>query len=386
MKRKKITLSGVETNNKGAELMLYAILQEIERKYPDAIVYIHDSRIRQGLNYIKTNLELRYKPIVKWQGQYERFHIKGIAKRLHIDKVHLDDVYAIKGTDYFFDASGFMVSDQWNLDDYFVKKWDLLLKRNESAGAKIVFLPQAFGPIEKENTIKLLSSINKYAKIIMPREKVSFDYLLSSGLVDMEKVKLHKDFTCLVEGTFPEKYSHLKNGICIIPNLRMVDKGSMNMEDYTKLLIAVIESTKEMGKPIYLLNHEGEGDERLAYKIQSTINNGIEVVTGLNALEVKGMIASAYLVVSSRFHGVASALNSCVPCLATSWSHKYEELFKDYGQKDCVLPLNNINQALDIFRTFIQEENNKRTSESLCKIKQQILNDTRKMWEDVWNA
>jgi len=152
------------------------------------------------------------------------------------------------------------------------------------------------------------------------------------------------------------------------------------------LLIAVIESAKEMGKPVYLLNHEGEGDERLAYKIQSSVHNSIEVVTGLNALEVKGIISSAYLVVSSRFHGLASSLNSCVPCLATSWSHKYEELFKDYGQKDCVLPLDNVIQATDIFRAFIQEENNRRTRESLCRIKQQILNDTRKMWEDVWNA
>ena len=31
----KILLSGVETNNKGAELMLYAILQEIENKNHD---------------------------------------------------------------------------------------------------------------------------------------------------------------------------------------------------------------------------------------------------------------------------------------------------------------------------------------------------------------
>lgn len=386
MKRKKIVLSGVGTVNKGSELMIYAILQEIERSFPDAIVYIEAPYNPQGLDYIHTNLELKYKPIVKWQSQYKRLHVKGIAKHLHINYVHFDDVYSINGTDYFINASGFLVTDQWYHSDYSVKKWDLLLKRNKAAGAKIIFLPQAFGPIEKENTKKLLTSINKNATIIMPREKVSFDYLLSSGLVDMEKVKLHKDFTCLVEGIFPEEYSHLKNGICIIPNLRMVDKGSMNMEDYTKLLIAVIESAKEMGKPVYLLNHEGEGDERLAYKIQSTINNGIEVVTGLNALGVKGMIASAYLVVSSRFHGVASSLNSCVPCLATSWSHKYEELFKDYGQKDCVLPLDNVNQTSEKIKAFLQEKTNKEIRESLYNIKEQILNETKTMWRDVWNA
>lgn len=34
----KVVLSGVETNNKGAELMLYAILQEIERRSPGSTI------------------------------------------------------------------------------------------------------------------------------------------------------------------------------------------------------------------------------------------------------------------------------------------------------------------------------------------------------------
>lgn len=85
MARKKITLSGIGTVNKGAELMLYAILQEIERKIPDAIVYIEANKNPQGLDYIKTNLELRYKPIVKWQSWFKRFHIYRIAKILHIN-------------------------------------------------------------------------------------------------------------------------------------------------------------------------------------------------------------------------------------------------------------------------------------------------------------
>ena len=385
MARKKITLSGIGTVNKGAELMLYAILQEIERKFPDAIVYISAPFNPQGLTYIKTKLELKNKTIDKWRRQYKRFHILGIAKLLHINKVHLDDVYAIKGTDYFIDSSGFLVTDQWHHSSYSTKKWDLLLKRNKSTGAKIIFLPQAFGPIEKENTKKLLSSINKYATIIMPREKVSYDYLQSSGIVNMEKVKLHKDFTCLVDGTFPEKYSHLKNGICIIPNLRMVDKGTMKIEDYTKLFTSIIATCKEKGKPVYLLNHEGKGDEKIAFEIQSLVGKDIEVVTGLNALEVKGMISSAYLVISSRFHGVASSLNSCVPCLATSWSHKYEELFKDYKQKECVLSLDNINTVILKVKDFLEETKNREIRDSLHKIKPKIQGETRKMWEEIWN-
>ncbi len=385
MKRKIIVLSGVGTVNKGAELMLYAILQEIESKFPDAIVYIDAHNNPQGLEYIKTNLELRYKPIVEWQHLFRKFHIYSIAKRLGIDKIRFSDIYAIKGTQFFLDASGFLVTDQWNLSDFSIRKWSLLLKRNKKAGAKVIFLPQAFGPLEKNNTKELLSSINQYADIIMPREKVSLEYIKSSGIIDMRKVRLYSDFTSIVEGVFPEKYSYLKDGICIIPNLRMVDKGNMKIEDYTKLLTSIIAICKEKGKPVYLLNHEGKGDEKIAFEIQSLVGKDIEVVTGLNALEVKGMISSAYLVISSRFHGVASSLNSCVPCLATSWSHKYEELFKDYKQKECVLCLDNINTVILKVKDFLEETKNREIRDSLHKIKPKIQGETRKMWEEIWN-
>lgn len=381
----KITLSGVGTINKGSELMIYAILQEIERKHPNAIVYISKPYIPQGLDYIKTSLQLRYKPIHRIQKLYNRFHIRSIACHLHINQVHLDDVYAIWGTDYFIDASGILVSDQWATSDYAINKWNLLLKRNKAVGANIVFLPQAFGPLDNNNTKKLLSCINEYADIIMPREKVSWNYIRSSGIVSMEKVKQYTDFTSLVDGVFPTKYNYLKDGICIIPNLRMVDKGAMKMDDYISLIVSIIQTAKKKNKPIYLLNHEGPGDEKLSYQIQSIVGKEIEVVNGLNALEVKGMISSAYLVISSRFHGVASSLNTCVPCLATSWSHKYEELFKDYKQKDCVLPLDNIKLAIQMINNLMDPNKNQEMRKALQIMKPQIQNETRKMWKEIWS-
>lgn len=384
MKRKKITLSGIGTVNKGAELMLYAILQEIERKFPDAIVYIEANKIPQGLDYIKTNLELRYKPIVKWQSWFKRFHIYRIAKIFHINKVHLDDVYAVSGTKLFIDASGFFISDQWHHHKYRIIKWSLLLKRNKAAGAKLVFLPQAFGPIEREDTKGMLSCLDKYADIVMPREKTSFDYLLSSGLINMDKVKLHTDFTSLVKGVFPAGHEHLKGAVCIIPNVKMTTHGKNTIPEYVHFMSTIIENVKELRDKVYILNHEGKDDEDLAFQIQKEVNGEIEVVTGLNALEVKGLISSAYLVIASRFHGVASTLNSCVPCLATSWSHKYAELFRDFGQEDCVLPLDNIDMAQQKVKDFMSEEKNAEIRKALQKVSPKIQADTRRMWEEVW--
>lgn len=378
----KIVLWGVETYNKGAELMLYAILQEIERKFPDAMVYIPYSRCKQGLDYIKTSLDFRYTPFSKF---IYKTHLISIFKRLHLPSDWLALANIVKRCDWFIDGSGFAFSDQINIRDERVKMWKTMLESLRKQGSKIVFLPQAFGPVDKANTKKALKLISDNALLIMPREQVSYKYLEQSGIVDMSKVVQYTDFTSLVEGVFPTKYEYLKDGICIIPNMRMIDRGSISYEDYITLLTSIIVQSKKTCRPVYLLNHEGKKDEQLAYKCKESIGNGVEVVTGLNALEVKGLISSAYLVVTSRFHGLASALNCCVPCLATSWSHKYKELLRDYSLSDCILPLNNNDKVAEIVSSFLEQQKNKDVRYLLETQMSKIKAQSQEMWDAIWS-
>ena len=379
----KILLSGVETNNKGAELMLYAILQEIERKYSDAEVFIPAENIRQGVDYVKMSLKLRICQQRFVDRIIKKLHINGILRRLHLPQI-TPQLIIPDGVNWFLDGSGFAFSDQWNLSDWKVQYWEELLKKLDNDGCKIFFLPQAFGPVEKPNTKRVFSILSKYSDEIMPREKVSFNFLEKSGVVDMKKVKMFTDFTSLVEGVYPEKLAHLKKGIAIIPNLRMIDKGAISRNDYKALLSSIVDLGKATEHIVYLLNHEGNGDEQLAYELQKDLGS-IEVVTGLNALEVKGLISSAYLLITSRFHGVASALNSCVPCLATSWSHKYKELFADYGLDNCILPLDDLDKALDMVKDYLSVVTNENIRENLSLKVPEIKKQTREMWKCVWD-
>lgn len=376
----KIVLFGVQTNNKGAELMLYAILQEIEQKFPDASVYISPIAVQQGLRYVKTSLDFRYWPFSRL---LNATHLNGILRRLNFPLI--EGANFVKA-DYFFDGSGFRFSDQTNLWGTTPEWWEKVLMKQYKNKAKIVFLPQAFGPIEKDNTKQAISILGKYASVIMPRERISYKYIKDSGLVDMQKVRHFTDFTSLVKGVFLPKYNHLKDGICIIPNMKMIDQGKIAYDEYIKLLSAIILEGKKSNRPVYLLNHEGQRDEILAYKCQKSVAGDIEVVTGLNALEVKGLIASAYVVITSRFHGLASSLNSGVPSLATSWSHKYGELLRDYELDDrYVLPLNNINLALERLQEIINEQENNKIREHLSKRIPLIKEQTRDMWKYIWN-
>lgn len=380
----KIVLSGIETNNKGAELMLYAILQEIDRKFPEAEVFVPVFAIRQGLKYVKTSVNLKEKPYAFLKRAAAKLHVSGILRRPHLPYLFLKDTGIIKDANYFIDASGFAFSDQWNPNDECVEIWECVLKGYHKQGTKIVFLPQAFGPVEKPNTKRLIALLNQYADIIMPREKVSLHYLRQCN-VDESKLHLFTDFTSLVNGEFPPQYGYLKNAVCIIPNMRMIDKGVIDMQNYLNILTKIVAMSQSMGHKVFLLNHEGAGDEQLAFRCKEKIDGNIDVVTGLNALEVKGLISSSYLCISSRFHGVASALNSCVPCLAMSWSHKYAELFKDYGLNDCILDLNDIDAVISKVTLYLEKETNENLRNGLTYVLPKIQKETKEMWNLIWS-
>lgn len=378
-----ITLNGIETNNKGAELMLYAILQEIERKFPDAIIYLPLGAYQKNLSYIKSALNIRNIPFVSIRRFIIKSKIYGVLKLLGMEPSFIMANNFIKEVDYFLDASGFAISDQWNPTRSTIKSWKVLAKKYGKGNSKMIFLPQAFGPIKKKETKKIINLLNEYSDLIIARERESEKILINAN-VNKTKIRRYPDFTNLVKGVINEKFIHLNNGICIIPNSRMFEKGAISKDNYIKIIKFIIDTVKEFNHPVYILNHEGPSDEKLAYEIASLYPD-VVVVTGLNALEVKGVISTSYVCISSRFHGVVSALNSCVPCLATSWSHKYEELYKDYDLKDLMLKINDFTAMKNQLLNICNPEINLKIRNYLKIKNDDFLQLTKKMWEEIWN-
>lgn len=374
-------LTGVETYNKGAELMFYAILQEIERKYPGSTVFIDKNSILQGGNYINSNVR-----IISIDSKLRRllfyFHLNGVLQRLHLPLINIQPT--IPEVEYMLDGSGLHFTDQMT-SDFDTRRWGKIFRTVKKYNARIIFLPQGFGPIERDYTKYAVSNLFKYADLVCPREQVSYNYLKKCGNLDMRKAKIYTDFTSLVDGTFPQQYSHLKGAVCVIPNMQMVRKGIVKLEEYIEYISQVIKEVVNCGKRVYLLNHEGKGDENLMNVCKSKLGDSVESVTGINALDTKGLISTAYLVITSRFHGAASALNSCVPCLATSWSHKYQCLFEDYKQSECVLSINNLKADLVKIDDFLNPERNSNIRLHLAKQLPHIKEETKRMWEEVWS-
>lgn len=379
----KILITGTNTINKGAELMLYAILQEIERKIPTAKVLFPYSGISEGVNYIKTQLDFKQ---LSGYTLYKIFKIikgEGICRKLHLKYPFCTDLYPHNNIDIIFDAGGFQFSDQFWIDDYSIKKWQNFLTKEKQKGTKIVFLPQAFGPFQKKIWHPLIKTLGETATLVIPREEISASYLKENNFPP-DKIKIYPDFTSLVKGSLPNKFDNLKNGVAIIPNIQMINTGQMNLDAYIDYLHHIILKVQESNHIVYLLNHEGKRDYELCCTINNCLSQKIPIVNNLNAIEIKGLIASSYLVISSRFHGVASALSSAVPCLSTSWSHKYQLLYDEYKLENAILDINNSQTSLQKIELYLSKEFNTNIRNVLSAQKKELDKKSQEMWNFIW--
>lgn len=374
-----IQIDGVNTLNKGAELMLVAILEELENKFPGANVYINPDSVFDAKLLPKYNLQVKKRLGLK----IGRF-VNHLSFRLKIKQpiLYFKEHYSPKKIDFILDASGFKYSDQWNRS----KKW-LDIKENyyskaKANGTKIYFLTQAFGPFKTEGGKRSVQILSTYCDLIFAREEMSYDYLLEAN-ANPDKVKVSCDFTFKVKGKISKKHEHLKNSIAIIPNKKMITHGGDNSNEYLDFftnLIAYFQSKKEN---VFLLNHESEGDFKLCKKINSLLTKELEIVSGVTAKEVKGVIGISKLVISSRFHGVASSLSQGVPCLATSWNHKYEMLFKNFNQSNCIIKAGNhldktLSKVDDVYKNYDFIHN------TLTENKYGLVKQIDKMWDTIF--
>lgn len=374
-------LSGVETINKGAELMLYAILQEIREKDPEAIVYLPTARMPGGLQSVRTSLDIRELPHHGFVSRVAKMRITGALNRIGLWSDFLNEVKPVPGADFFLDASGLHFTDQMGFEKPMIRYWNRILDHYHRQGTRIVFLPQAFGPLEKETTRQAVHALDENADLIFARDQVSAVYM-KNILKHPEKLHLARDFTTTVNGIGREDLDTLKGKVCIIPNYQMVRKGVMDKESYVSYLASLADALEKAGHACYFLDHENDAPKVLT---DSRISGKYPIVTGLNALEIKYVIGGASLCITSRFHGAVSALNCAVPCLATSWNHKYRELLAGFGQENCLLPVDRPETSIEMALSMLEEHRHGEIVRCLQEKAGDLQKENREMWDLIWS-
>jgi polysaccharide pyruvyl transferase WcaK-like protein len=371
-----VEIRGTNTRNKGAELMLRAIVRELESDHQVAVeprVGSFEERARMGLLQKVPN----GRGPVGWMATAAR----GVLRRVRPNAssqyglVFESDVRAV------LDASGFAYSDQFDLHRSLVAA-----DRAEQAkrrGKRLVLLPQAFGPFASASRREAFCRLADNADLVYARDRVSLEHVLSSGS-RTDHVRLAPDFTCLLDGELPPGCQLPDRLALVVPSERLLTATTAEIRDtYLPFLTSAVDLLRSADFDVRLLQHE-RGDAGVIDALQSRLRAPAPLIAFESALNLKGIIGRASLVVGSRFHALVSALSQGVPALGLGWSHKYEMLFADYGCADHVVDPTMTSAELSEHLTLLTEEQSRTKTIDLLRQHAGAERDrTRAMWSEV---
>ncbi len=324
-----IEVLGIGFPNKGAELMLDAIRQwSSGLPVSSRLVVRWDTapadRLRKGL---------WAKP---WHPQGAKAPYGSLGNYLPGKFFNRLAMVRDKDVDIYLDASGYAYGDPWG-----AAKAANRLGENiagwRAEGKPVILLPQAFGPFVDPALRVEMARICQHANRIYARDQVSLQALNSLGVKDA-KISRGLDFTCLVKGRPFEGIEAADGAVGLIPNHKMYALGAAaDRGGYLDFFVGVASGLLKAGRKVVLILHEGDQDRKLCDEIRARAGGDIPILAPVDAREVKMAIGTCSAVLTSRFHGFASALFQAVPVLATSWSHKYEELAGEFDMRELVL-------------------------------------------------
>lgn len=323
-----IEIRGAGNHNKGAEMMLLTILENIS--IPDA-VFVYQPSSEKGQYEFYSKLGLHPKFALSFKGISLDSILRLVPKRIRRKYGLVLDIEI----DVVLDASGFAYSDQWG-EWPAIQGAKMATRRKKEAGVWIM-MPQAFGPFSSRRIRSAMNELIQHSDLVFARDAKSLKFV--SDFESHSNVLQAPDFTCLLGSAVPKGFDASRHQACVVPNARMLDKLDAG-EAYFDIVAHAITYFDELGICPFLLVHGGQEDLQLAKDINRRLQTEIPIVVEGDPRVIKGILKTSEVVFGSRYHALVSALSAGVITFGVGWSHKYVELFEDYDFSEGLLSVN----------------------------------------------
>lgn len=347
-------ITGAQFANKGAQAMLFTVMSEIRRRYPEAVIY--------------------YLPVVNEEYNEsfkERFKLEFIDYVFNLDSELMTIVPSLTA---IVDVSGYVLKS-----DQDCKRYIKMLRIAKNYDIPMYILPQSFGPlIFPDYYQKIISQYMHTPKIIFAREKVGADLLRNTYSIDnirestdlvLQSTKFEWDSVLNI----PRKLSDYiieKNAIALIPNIRTIEYSSL--EKVMNIYKLLLQNVLDRDVSVYIIPHSKD-DYELCENICSFDARIKMPWHDLDCFEFEELIAKFKFVVASRYHSIVHSYRSYTPCVIIGWAEKYLEISKLMNQEKYYYDIRDdinvdalINSVMDMDENT---ENNRRIiSENLLKV------------------
>jgi polysaccharide pyruvyl transferase WcaK-like protein len=349
----KIEIYGAGSSNRGALLMIHAVLQAFRKRGIDAQFAVDPMENLYFEDRVKLDVRYIYSMVPRLTAGFARPIMESLT--LFSDPLvrrvdqKLGGFFTRSECDALIDISGFRYGDYWGV------KPTCSLRRLSGfysrQGKPVVLLPQMLGPFNNRSVRRAFSSALDCMALVYARDHASFaatKELTREG----KKVRQAPDITIALQK--PLEATPEATGI-IVPNSRVYISGEQSKSAYFDFLIKSYQAiSKAKLKPRFLLHEESNADQILLKQLVAELHlDASECQASPTCpLELSQIIASAQIVISSRYHACVTALSSGVPVLTVGWAHKYEGLHRDFEVPDWVM---NVSTATDGVLTWVQE-------------------------------
>lgn len=402
----KIMITGAQFNNKGAQSLLFSVVDYLKRKDQEVKIYylpLDDYRKYDQELYrfkiIYGGMEAHYyenhafaRPFILAKTWLRKIVKKNAVSISDVTKLHK----VLPEMDAIIDVSGYQLTSKFPYTAN--RKFLYYIEEAKRHSKKIVLMPQSFGPFEyTEKREKMYSLIKKdlnSADLIFAREKDGFDLLknqfgiknliLSPDLVlQCGKIDWNNIYIVAPEIKYP--ILNTENNVAIIPNTETFRHGDEKL--ILSIYKEIIDELISLGKMVYIFRHSR--DLEACKKVYELCKNNEKVILIENEFECSEysrFIEQFDYIVASRYHAVVHAYKADVPAIVLGWAVKYQELAELFGQQAFVCDITRGDLANLKVSELIQTMNN-----NFAEEKEQIKKTLHKLGDNncmdkCWDA
>jgi polysaccharide pyruvyl transferase WcaK-like protein len=374
MKPLTVEIHGTNTGNRGGEMMAIAVAERMRADFRGVRLVVDpgfgtfEARARHGFwttAEFQGGVRTRLSSVLIGMCTQRIRHGLGVVRPLDVDIV--------------LDASGFAFSDSWGAAP--AKRLTLKMAARRRERAKLVLLPQAFGPFNDPQVASWTRKLARRAEIIYARDAQSYDAMAEIPGVD-SKLRTAPDFTIGVASASTAGIEIPPKCVAIVPNARMLDKGGFGAA-YLAFLERVVERVTSAGLlPVFVL-HDAHEDRRVIEQVGSH-GRRLQVIEHHDPRVLKGVLGKAHMTIGSRFHALVGALSQGVPTIGLGWSHKYEALFADFGCPELLLKdVHDVEKLDAVLRGLVNSASRESYKASLGKAAGAMKKNNETMWREV---
>ncbi|TLX77093.1 hypothetical protein E9993_05260 [Labilibacter sediminis] len=342
----KILITGGNFINKGAQSMLFCLVDNVKTQYPNAEIVMIDlfptQKNKDKENYTFKIVNMHIRTLLRMAFPV----LKLLVKPKPISNPEKEIAHHFKTADIILDISGYGVSSHnqsplWTYASLYPVK---LAKKNN---IPFIFLPQTLGPFEFKGWKKviiwpLIKKYLKYPKTIFIREpecrkhtdKIrtqgvldSFDLVLQSDKISLEN--LYKNTSMLADQNFDVE----NNSIIIIPNKQLTKLKPK--DQVVEIFSNIISSLLQSNHKVVIMRHSAD-DKELCNTIYRDVNdNRLKMINeDLTPYQIQKILEPAQIVIAARYHGLIHALKLKKPCFVIGWAHKYQHVMNSFSLND----------------------------------------------------